>query len=98
MGVPWWLASGILFAAALTQSSFFPAAGLVRVRPDLVLQCVVAWAVLRGAREAVVWAFVGGMLADLFSGGPFGASALALVIVAYCSSVGDSGVFRSAYI
>jgi rod shape-determining protein MreD len=98
MGTPWWLATSILFSAALAQSSFLPALGLVRVRPDLVLLCVVVWALLRGARQALVWAFVGGLLLDLFSGGPFGTSALALVLVAFCSSVGEVGVFRSAYI
>src|SRR5438093_836035 len=53
MGTPWWMATSILFTAALAQSSLLPAAGLVRVRPDLVLLCVVAWAVLRGVREAM---------------------------------------------
>ncbi len=38
------------------------------------------------------------LLLDLFSGGAFGQSALALVVVAFCSSVGEIGVFRSAYI
>ena len=98
MGIPWWLATSILLTAALAQSSLLPAAGLVRVRPDLVLLCVVAWAALRGVREALPWAFVGGLLLDLFSGGLFGLSALALVLVAFCSCIGEVRVFRSAYI
>ncbi len=98
MGTPWWVATSILLGAALAQSSLLPAAGLVRGRPDLVLLCVVVWAVLRGAREALPWAFVGGLLLDLLSGGPFGASALALVLVAFCASAGEIGVFRNAYV
>lgn len=98
MGTRWWIATSILFLAALTQASFFPATGLVRVRPDLVLLCVVVWAVLRGVREALPWAFVGGLLLDLFSGGPFGVSSLALVLVAFFSSVGEVSIFRSHYI
>src|SRR5919199_2723049 len=97
MGVPWWAAAAVLLGAALIQSSFLPALGLVRVRPDLVLLCVVVWAVLRGGREALPWAFAGGLLLDLFSGGPFGASALALVLVAFCASLAEGGIFRNAY-
>ena len=97
MGAPWWLATSILFSAALVQSSVLPGLGLIRVRPDLVLLCVIIWAVLRGAREALHWAFVGGLLLDLLSGAPFGSGALAMVLVAFCSSVGEIGLFRSAY-
>ena len=98
MGTPWWLATSILLTAALAQSSLLPAAGLVRVRPDLVLLCVLAWAALRGGREALPWAFAGGLLLDVFSGGPFGASALALVLVAFGASFAERSAFRSAYI
>lgn len=95
MGVPWWLATAILLAAAIIQASFVPALGFVSVRPDLVLQLVVIWAVMRGVRQALPWAFVGGMLLDLLSGAPMGTASLALVLVAFCSSVGEISVFRS---
>jgi rod shape-determining protein MreD len=68
---------------------------LVSVRPDFVLVIVVIWAVLRGVRESIPWGFVGGLILDLFSGGPFGTASLALVMVAFCSSAGQVSVFRS---
>lgn len=51
-------------------------------RPDLVFLLVVGWAFLRGPAEGAVWAFVGGLLLDLLSGGPLGGIALALVLAA----------------
>lgn len=95
---PWWIAPGVLFPAALLQSSLFPALGLDRARPDLVVTAVVVWAVLRGARAALPWAFAGGLLLDLFSSGPFGTAAFALVLVAFLSSVGEASVFRTSFL
>jgi len=43
---------------------------------------VLGWAFLRGPVEGAVWAFIGGLLLDVFSGGPFGAFALSLSLVA----------------
>ncbi len=95
MGLRWWTATALLFVAALLQTSFLPALGLVSVRPDFVLQCIVIWAVLRGVRETLPWAFIGGLLLDLFSGGTFGTTALVLVLVAFCSSVGEISLLKS---
>jgi rod shape-determining protein MreD len=98
MRTPWWVPAGLLFAGALLQAAFFPAVGLVRARPELVVTAVAIWAVLRGVREALPWAFTGGLLLDLFSHSPFGTAALALVIVAFCSSVGEASVFRTNFL
>ena len=98
MRTPWWVAPGLLFVGALLQAAFFPAVGLVRARPELVVTVVAIWAVLRGVREALPWAFTGGLLLDLFSHGPFGTAALALVLVAFCSSVGEASVFRTNFL
>jgi rod shape-determining protein MreD len=95
---PWWIAPAVLFLAAVLQATFLPALGLVRARPELVVSAVAIWAVLRGVREALPWAFTGGLLLDLFSQGPFGTAALALVLVAFCSSVGEASVFRTNFL
>lgn len=93
MGVPWWSAVCLLFTAALAQASLLPSVGFVTRRPDLVLACVVIWAALRGLREALPWAFVGGMMLDLLSGAPLGTASLALVLVASCASAGIGTIF-----
>lgn len=95
MGTPWWMAPALLFVAALAQASFFPSLGFIAVRPDLVLQFVVIWAVLRGGREALPWGFVGGLALDLFSGAPFGTASLALVLVAFGASLAELSAFRT---
>ncbi|MGH2354786.1 MAG: rod shape-determining protein MreD [Chloroflexota bacterium] len=95
MGTPWYVAPSLLFVAALAQASLFPSLGFLWVRPDLVLQIVVIWSLLRGLREALPWGFAGGLLLDVFSGAPFGTAALALVLVAFCCSIGQVSAFRS---
>jgi rod shape-determining protein MreD len=98
MRTPWWLPLALLFPAALLQSSLFPAIGFISARPDLVLTMVVIWAVLRGVREALIWAFTGGLLLDLFSQSPLGTAALALVLVGFCCSAGEASVFRTSFL
>jgi rod shape-determining protein MreD len=88
----------LLFGGALLQASFFPSIGLVSVRPDLVLVVVVIWAVLRGAREALLWAAAGGAMLDLLSGAPFGTAMLAMVVVAFLSSIGEISLFRHSLV
>ena len=94
-GTPWWLPPLLLVLAALVQASLLPAVGLVAVRPNLVLQIVVIWAVLRGVREALPWALTGGVVLDTFSGAPFGTATLPLLVTAFCSSAGEISIFRS---
>lgn len=59
--------------------------GRVSVRgigPDLVLCSIAIWSMLEGGVEALVVAFLSGVLLDLLAGNPLGASALALVLAA----------------
>ncbi len=54
-------------------------------RPDLMFLVVLIWTVVRGGSEGLLWAFIGGLLTDLLSGGPLGAMVLALLAVAVLS-------------
>jgi len=69
--------------AALVQVTLLSQVSLLGAQPDLVLLAIVAWGLLRGSAEAMVWAFFGGLLLDLFSGGPLGAMTLALLVAAF---------------
>lgn len=51
--------------------------------PDLMFLVVLTWAVARSVDEGLVWGFIGGLIIDLRSGGPLGATALALVVVTF---------------
>ncbi len=68
---------------ALTQNVVLTRVSILGGRPDLVFLAVVLWALLRGSAEGMVWAFIGGMVLDLFSGGPMGGITLSLLLVAF---------------
>ncbi len=53
-----------------------PVFGLI-IQPAPLL--AIAWAILRGPYEGLVWAFIAGLALDLFSVGPTGGMALALM-------------------
>jgi rod shape-determining protein MreD len=71
------LAIALPLLAALLQAAIVPFIAAGDVRPNLPLLVAASWAVAAGAAEACWWAFVGGLAADLVSGGPLGAFAVA---------------------
>jgi rod shape-determining protein MreD len=72
----------LLTLIALLQNSLFSQVSVLGARPDILFAAVVGWALLRGSSEGIVWAFIGGMVLDLFSGGPMGGITLSLIVVA----------------
>jgi len=86
------VAFGILvpLAAAFLQGSVVPFVGVGDARPNLVVLAAASWAVAAGPREAVWWAFLGGLASDLLSGGPLGALALAGLVPVAAAGIGDS--------
>jgi len=74
------LATLVPLAAALLQGSVVPFIAVAGARPNLVVLAAASWGVAVGAREAVWWAFLGGLAADLLSGGPLGAMAIAALV------------------
>lgn len=68
---------------ALIQSVFLSRVSLWGARPDLMLLVVLGWAIVRNLDEGLVWGFIGGLIVDLLSGGPLGATPLALLAVAF---------------
>lgn len=71
------IAIALPLLAALLQAAIVPFIAAADVRPNLPILVAASWAVAAGAAEACWWAFVGGLAADLLSGGPLGASAVA---------------------
>ncbi len=67
---------------ALGQEALLARLSLLGARPDLVFAAVLAWGMLRGSAEGMVWAFIGGLVLDLLSGGPMGGMTLALLLIA----------------
>lgn len=84
------LAIAVPLAAALLQGSVVPFVSIAGARPNLPVLVAASWSVATGAREAVWWAFVGGLAADLLSGGPLGALALATLVPVAAVGLGEA--------
>lgn len=74
------LAIVVPLAAALLQGSVVPFIAVAGARPNLVVLVASSWALAAGPREAIWWAFLGGLAADLLSGGPVGSLAVASLL------------------
>lgn len=81
MGRRWLRALGILGVAALLQATWIPLGIPDPGRPNLVFLIVATAAFLAPLEEGLGWALGGGVWLDLFSHGPLGHSALALMAV-----------------
>ena len=71
------LAIALPLVAALLQSAVVPFISIGGARPNLPFLMAGSWSLAAGAGEGVWWAFIGGLAADLLSGGPLGAFAVA---------------------
>jgi len=93
-GVLYYLIIPLLIIAGLFQSTAASRIEMGGVKPDLVLLLVVAGTLIYGARSGVTWAFIGGICLDIFSGGPMGASSLALIAAAMTAGLGHRTLSR----
>ena len=89
-----YLTVAALVLTAMLQSTVMPRVMVLGVHPDLMLLVVVSWSLLRGAQEGMLWALLGGIAVDLFSGAPFGVYTLSLLVVSFLSSLAQRNVFR----
>lgn len=87
-GALYYLMIPLLLLLSLFQSTTVARFKLAGVKPDLVLLLIVVGALVYGARPAVLWAFIAGIGLDIFSGGPLGASSLALMASALIAGLG----------
>lgn len=93
-GALYYLMIPLLLVAALLQSTAAARLQVFGVKPDLVLLLVILGTLLYGGRPGVVWAFIGGLALDIFSGGPMGASSLALMAAALVTGLGHRPLSR----
>jgi len=79
------LAAAGAIALALLELSVSPYLRIAGLKPDLVLISVIAVASVFGLERAIGWAFVGGLMLDLLSAGPYrplGATPFTLLVIA----------------
>jgi len=88
----------LLLVVALFQTTILPEITILGVKPELMLLVVLAWSLLRKAEEGLFWAFLGGLTLDIFSGGPFGASALALLVISFIAGRVEASTIRTSFL
>jgi rod shape-determining protein MreD len=79
----WWIAVPLLAVLSLLQTTIFRQILLLDGNLDLLLLVVLCWSLLR-PEEGMVWAVLAGFFADIFTGGPFGITSIALLLSAFC--------------
>lgn len=77
------MAFPLLTGIAVLQATLLSRVSVLGARPNLMLLVVLTWTMVRDLDEGVMWAFIGGLIMDLLSGGPLAGMALALVTAAY---------------
>jgi rod shape-determining protein MreD len=90
------LAFGVLslLLGAVTQVTVLGILSNGGPRADLVLLVVLAWSMLRGVPEGAIIGIIGGMLLDVLSAGPFGLYTTLLGVIAACTALGESNLYR----
>ena len=78
-----YLAFPVMLLLLLIQVTVSPNFELYGVVPQLLFLITIVWALYYGLQQGLIWAFVGGILIDLFSAGPMGASSLALMAAVF---------------
>jgi rod shape-determining protein MreD len=79
----------VLQSTVLPQLTFF--GGTL----NLVLLVALSWTLSGEGLEGMVWGFTGGFFVDLLSGGPLGASALALALMTFFAGLTEGRFWRS---
>lgn len=90
-----YLAVPLLVVISILQTTIIPELAVWGVFADLPLLVVVSWSLLRGSREGIVWGFITGLTVDLFSGAPFGAATLPMILVGLLAGLGKATIFRA---
>jgi rod shape-determining protein MreD len=84
----------ILSVLAVLQSTLLPHLKVLGVQPDLVLLVIVAWSLLRGAEEGMLWALIGGVALDILSSARLGTNTLPLLLISFLTGLWQRGLVR----
>jgi rod shape-determining protein MreD len=74
-----YLAIPVMAVLGIIQSSVLPRFPIFGVAPQLLFLVAMAWGLLRGLEDGLIWAFIAGIFVDLFSVSPLGLSSLAFM-------------------
>lgn len=89
VGIPILAAIAVLHSTVSNNIRFFNG-GL-----DVMLVVVMAWSLVQRGNDGPLWAFIGGVLADSFSGGPAGAITLSLAMVTFLIALTEGRFYKA---
>ncbi|MEJ2747436.1 MAG: rod shape-determining protein MreD [Anaerolineae bacterium] len=75
-----YLAIPVMLLLAVLQTAVLPHFPVLGLIPQLPFLVALAWGLLRGMNEGLVWAFIGGLFLDLFSVAPMGVTSLSYML------------------
>jgi rod shape-determining protein MreD len=84
----------LLGALALLQSTLLPQVRVLGVQPDMVLLVIVAWSLLRGSEEGMLWALIGGLALDMLSSAHMGVNTLPLLLIGFLTGLWQRDIVR----
>jgi rod shape-determining protein MreD len=90
----YYLAIPILVIAVVLQTGFFPVVFGGLAQPELVLLIILSWAVHTEWEQALFWAFLGGIMQDLMSPAPIGASVITPLMIIFAMKWLESSLYR----
>lgn len=79
MGNHIYIAMPVMALLAILHSSVLSRFPILGVVPQLLFIVALAWGIVRGLEEGVIWAFIAGICVDLFSITPLGLSSVAFI-------------------
>ncbi len=85
----------LLALAAVIQSTVLARFPIFGGRVDLVLLLALSWTLIGEWQGGMLWGLMGGLSLDTLSGGPFGATAIGLIVVTYLASFSEGRFWRS---
>ena len=74
------LAVPLMVVLTVLQTAVLPYFPLFGITPSLPFLVALAWGLIRGVNEGVIWAFIAGFFMDLFTAAPVGGLALTYMI------------------
>lgn len=93
------IAIPLMLFAALLQATVINRLGAGAARPNLALVLALAWTMLPNrSTEGIAWALIGGLALDLYSGGPFGAHALAFTLTSLLVGLIESRLWGAYFL
>jgi rod shape-determining protein MreD len=75
-----YLAIPVMLLLSVVQTAVLPRFPILGLVPQLPFLVALAWGLLRGMNEGIIWAFIGGLLLDLFSVAPMGTTAFSFML------------------